>query len=286
MSRPPTFVPPPGTDRLTVPTARGEFAALASGDARAPVALLLPGFTGSKEDFLPLLPALGAGGYRVVSVDGRGQYETEGPESPEAYAPEELAADVRALARALGGRAHLLGHSLGGLISRAAVIAEPALFVSLTIMSAGPAATSQGQIEKLALLSQALGAMEKGAVWEAMAALESPEAAEAAARPATERDRRLRERWLRTRTVQLLTTGKQLATEPDRVEELAASGVPVHVVSGESDDTWPVEWLDAMALRLGAPRTRVAGAGHSPNTDRPKETAEALLAFWDAHPAE
>ncbi|WP_037869256.1 alpha/beta fold hydrolase, partial [Streptomyces sp. SPB074] len=144
---------------------------------------------------------------------------------------------------------------------------------------------SQGQIEKLALLSQALGAMEKGAVWEAMAALESPAAAEAAARPATERDRRLRERWLRTRTAQLLTTGKQLATEPDRVDELAACGVPVHVVSGESDDTWPVEWLDAMALRLGADRTRVAGAGHSPNTDRPAETAAALLAFWDAHPA-
>ncbi|MDV9198650.1 alpha/beta fold hydrolase, partial [Streptomyces sp. Wh19] len=48
------------------------------------------------------------------------------------------------------------------------------------------------------------------------------------------------------------------------------------------DDTWPVPLLDDMARRLGAHRTRIAGAEHSPNTDRPQETAAAIAAFWDS----
>ena len=40
------------------------------------VAVLLPGFTGSKEDFIPLLPLIAAAGYRVICYDQRGQYES------------------------------------------------------------------------------------------------------------------------------------------------------------------------------------------------------------------
>lgn len=64
--------------------------------------------------------------------------------------------------------------------------------------------------------------------------------------------------------------------------ELAATGLPVHVISGERDDVWPVPLLDAMAVRLGARRTRIEGAEHSPNTDRPEPTAAALVSFWDS----
>ena len=64
--------------------------------------------------------------------------------------------------------------------------------------------------------------------------------------------------------------------------ELAAvQPLPKHVVSGERDDTWPVTLFDSMAARLRARRTVVAGAQHSPNTDRPLETAAALTEFWD-----
>jgi len=36
-----------------------------------------------------------------------------------------------------------------------------------------------------------------------------------------------------------------------------------------------------MARRLGARRTVIEGAEHSPNTARPVETAAALAAFWN-----
>src|ERR1700755_1292867 len=99
MSKPPSFTPPPGARAYQLRTARGEFAVVDSpvgdGVEAKGVALLLPGFTGSKEDFNPLHEAFGARGYRTVAVDGRGQYESDGPvedESP--YAQDELARDV------------------------------------------------------------------------------------------------------------------------------------------------------------------------------------------------
>lgn len=247
------------------------------GAVRA-TALLLPGYTGSKEDFMALLEPLSAAGYRIVAVDGRGQYETEGADRQESYAQGELALDVLAQAAALEaggeGTVHLLGHSLGGQIARAAVLLDASPFRSLTLMSSGPAEVVEAQQLKVKVLSDALATLSMAEVWEAMRALDPPEEA------ATDGEA-LRRRWLRHRPAQLIATGRQLVTEPDRVAELAAVRLPVHVLSGERDDTWPVPLLDDMARRLGAHRTRIAGAEHSPNTDRPEQTATAIAAFWD-----
>src|SRR5215211_2486141 len=107
----------------------GPIAALDSGPAGGPAspALLVPGYTGSKEDFALLLRPLAAAGHRAVSVDQRGQFESLGPDDPAAYSLDALAADVRALLAVLAGArgrpVHLVGHSFGGLVARAATIA-------------------------------------------------------------------------------------------------------------------------------------------------------------------
>lgn len=290
MSRPSSFVPPVGARAYALATARGEFAVVdspvAAGVEPRGVALLLPGFTGSKEDFNLLHPALGARGYRTVAVDGRGQYESDGPQDDEsAYAQAELAKDVLAQAAAVGGGrpVHLLGHSLGGQIARAAVLLAPAPFRSLTLMASGPAQISTSQQQRVKLLRDALGVMSMAEVWEAMQALEAPEELDGEPDEDGPEDREdLRRRWLCNKPAQLLATGLQLCTEPDRVSELAALPLPYHVLSGARDDTWPVPLLDEMALRLHARRTVVDGAEHSPNTDRPAPTAEAIAAFWES----
>ncbi|MEU1279881.1 alpha/beta hydrolase [Streptomyces sp. NPDC005805] len=288
MSRPPTFVPPACARSVRLATARGEFAVLdarpPAGEPRATV-VLLPGYTGSKEDFIALLEPLAEAGFRAVAVDGRGQYETEGPADEAAYAQSELAADVLAQAAALGTGGtplHLVGHSLGGQIARAAVLRDPSPFRTLTLMSSGPAAVSEPQQQKVKLLADALAVMTMDEVWTAIQALEAPTPEDTETGTNGDRDD-LRARWLRHNPAQLLATGRQLTVEPDRTDELRALGLPLHVLSGERDDTWPVPLLTATAERLGAARTVIAGADHSPNTDRPAETAEALVRFWDHH---
>ncbi|MFF3164172.1 alpha/beta fold hydrolase [Streptomyces sp. NPDC003273] len=292
MSRPATFVPPAGARAYRLRTTRGEFAVVdapvADGVEPRGVALLLPGFTGSKEDFNPLHVPLARRGYRTVAVDGRGQFESDGPEHDEdAYAQQELARDVLAQAAALGtAPVHLLGHSLGGQVSRAAVLLDRSPFASLTLMASGPAQISASQQERVKLLRDALAVMTMAEVWDAMQAMEAPEET-ATGGPADGLGNRadLRRRWLGNKPAQLIATGRQLCTEPDRVAELAAVELPFHVLSGELDDTWPLPLLDGMARRLGARRTVVADAEHSPNTDQPLATARALADFWDAHPA-
>ncbi|MGK5641413.1 alpha/beta fold hydrolase [Streptomyces sp. URMC 126] len=314
MSRPPFLTLPPCARAYRLATARGEFAvhdARPAGEHRGTV-LLVPGFTGSKEDFIALLEPLAEGGLRAVAVDGRGQYETPGSADASAYGREELALDVLAQAAALGdGPVHLLGHSLGGLIARAAVLRDPRPFRSLTLMSSGRGPVSAGQRERTRLLIHALEGlrMSMEEVWREMRRLDAEQGggpeegitptaptdptapvgttdtADATNAPdPAEHDAFLHRRWLTTHPVQLTTTARQLMTEPDRVAELARLPLPLCVVSGEEDYAWPVPELDAMAEELSARRVVIAGAGHSPNAEEPVATAARLLDFWLSPP--
>lgn len=283
MSRPPFLTLPAGARAHRLTTARGEFAVHDARPGRSPrgTVLLVPGFTGSKEDFIALLEPLAAAGFRAVAIDGRGQHESHGPRDETAYAQDELARDLLAQAAALAddaGPVHVVGHSLGGLIARAAVLRAPTAFASLTIMSSGPAAIAPPQQERTKLLIDALSVMDMESVWRAMRELDPPEAADEVTPPGV-RDF-LHTRWMGTVPEQLMATGRQLNGEPDRVGELAATALPKHVLSGEVDYAWPVPLMDAMAERLSARRTVIEGAEHSPNAERPHPTADALIRFW------
>ncbi|MCB5180814.1 alpha/beta fold hydrolase [Streptomyces antimicrobicus] len=281
MSKPPLLDLPGSARAYTLRTARGDFAVHEAGRAELGTALLVPGFTGSKEDFIGLLEPLAAAGHRVVAVDGRGQYQSPGPRDEAAYALDELAHDLLAQAAALRaeGPLHLVGHSFGGLVSRAAVLREPAAFTSLTLMSSGPAAITPDQQARTKLLIAALEMLREDmpAVWEAMRAQEPD-----AALDSPELTAFLRARWLGTVPEQLIATGRVLISEEDRVAELAEVDLPKLVLSGAVDYAWPLPLLDDMAQRLGARRQVIPGTAHSPNAEDPGATARALTEFWAA----
>lgn len=276
-------------------------------------AVLVPGYTGSKEDFLAILHQLGAAGRRVIALDLRGQYQTPGPNEPGAYAITELGADVAAVIDAVAARVsaggaagsdghapaqawpdggncggvHLLGHSFGGLVVRETVLAGLTGIASLTLMSSGPAGlTGPARAETARLLArlddpgpEPMGRIIER-VWDAeMAPLASARGVDPVVAAF------LRERMLCNSPVGLRVMGEYLLSAPDRVAELARHvEVPVLVLYGEDDDKWDAEAQEEMAARLAAERVCIPGAAHSPAVEAPETTASALNAFW--HTAE
>ena len=266
--------------RRTLWTAGGLLAALEAAPA-APVpvrgvVVLLPGFTGSKEDFIPLLSPITAAGYRVIAYDQRGQYESDGPARERAYSMALFARDLREVIGLVGGGpVHLAGHSFGGLVARNLVIAEPSLVRSLTLLDSGPAGASLLRARWLGLLA-GLIRLCGPAVFAALAV----QAARWTGVPAG-RLPWLRYRLVHTQRAGLVGMSQALSREPDRVDELASTPVPVLVISGEHDDAWSPEEQQEMARRLHAPMVIIKNAGHTPNEDQPEATAGALLRFWD-----
>jgi pimeloyl-ACP methyl ester carboxylesterase len=289
---------PDGVQRTTIHTDRGSFAALEAvpvpGACERDAALLVPGYTGSKEDFLTILGQLAAGGRRVVAIDMRGQYETQGTDDLDGYSVSAVGSDVLAVIRATGAR-HLLGHSYGGLIAREAVLAGSELagsddVGSLTLMSSGPAALTGPRADILRAVLAALGAADGdlpdkpqlqagiAALWQTY--LEPQAVAEGVAEPVLAF---LAKRMKSNDPNALLLAARYLLTAADRTPDLARlSQIPMLVLYGENDDAWPPAVQEDMARRLRARRVCIPCAGHSPAVEAPATTASALTTFWEA----
>jgi pimeloyl-ACP methyl ester carboxylesterase len=173
-----------------------------------------------------------------------------------------------------------VGHSFGGLVGRAAVLADPALFDSFTLLGSGPGALGGRRAELLEHLGPLLDAGGVPAVADALEQLAMTDP-KAQAVPAPTREF-LNQRFLRNSAAGLRGMAEAMTTEPDRVADLAAAGVPLLVAHGVADDAWSPEVQADMARRLGARHEVVDGAIHSPAVENPERTVQVLLDFWSA----
>lgn len=299
MSTPQTLELPAGARRFDIETSRGPFAALeavpAAGVCERQPALLIPGYTGSKEDFLPVLGPLAAAGRRVVSVDMRGQYETPGSDQPGAYDLAALAADVALIAEELSRQdrgsgqgqqpVHLLGHSFGGLVARELVLAQAARISSLTLLSSGPGALTGPRAAVLrAILAELDGKPEEELAGEVRRLWDTRLEPQAIAdgTPA-EIISFVRTRMLASCARGLKSMAEGLLACPDRTPALAQlPEARVLVVYGEDDDAWEPAIQEDMARRLGAERVCIPGAAHSPAVEAPETAASILTSFWNS----
>ena len=268
--------------RVSFPGRTGALAALDTGATDTGTVLLVARFTGSKEDFAPLLTPIAEAGLRAVAIDQRGQFESPGPEDPTGYTVTELAADVVAVGRRLRaespGPLHLLGHSFGGLVARGAVLAEPSLFDSLTLLGSGPAGLTGPRAELLAHLTPLLDAGGVQLVNDTLEQLAMTDPrAQAVPAPTSEF---LRRRFLSNSAAGLRGMADAMLAEPDRVAERAATGVPVLVAHGSADDAWSPAAQADMARRLGARHEVIVQAVHSPAIENRADTLRVLLSFW------
>lgn len=270
---------PAGTVRRAVAVPGGALAVLEHSGSGVPV-VLVPGFTGSKEDFRLVLQPLADAGRRTLAIDQRGQYESPGPDDPAAYSVEALAVDLVALLDALdAGPVHLVGHSFGGLVARAAVLKRPETVCSLTLMCSGPQALTGPRVDLLPLMAPVLESGGMPALVDAVEALGADDPRTLALTPQVRAF--LRTRMLASSPAGLVGMGAALTSEPDRVAELRATGVPLLVLHGADDDAWSPAVQAEMAARLDARHVVVPDALHSPAVENPAPTARALTAFFD-----
>jgi pimeloyl-ACP methyl ester carboxylesterase len=298
VSTPTSLDLPDGVRRTTIRTGRGRFAALqavpASGVCERETALLVPGYTGSKEDFLAILDLLADGSRQVVAIDMRGQFETPGADDAGGYAAASLGADIAAVMRATGAR-HLVGHSYGGLIGREAVLGGTGV-ASFTLMSSGPGALTGPRADELRAMLTTLGAGQadgdrpdpaalRAGIAELWRSYLEPQAVEAGIPGHVVAF--LGQRMQGNDPDGLVLMARHLLTAPDRTAELARlDHLPMLVIYGEDDNAWSPAAQENMARRLGARRLCIPAAVHSPAVEAPTTTASALTQFWDAAEAE
>ena len=174
------------------------------------------------------------------------------------------------------GPAHVVGHSFGGLVARAAAIRDPAAMRSLTLLCSGPAALPGDRADSVRALRPVLVEGGKSALWDAMA--EAP-----AGDPLPDDVAALmKARYDGNSATGLMVMGDELLSAPDRTGELAATGLPLLVAYGAADDAWPPATQADMARRLGARHAVIADAMHSPGVEQPDATVAVLAEFWSS----
>ena len=274
MSTPRSLVLPAGVEAVTLETSRGSFAAhtIRTDGASAHV-LLIPGWTGSKEDFTAFLPLLAEAGLDATTYDQRGQYETLGAPDDD-YSLNGFAVDALALSTMAGGASHILGHSFGGLVAQQAAVIDPSQVASLSLLCTGPGALGDSPTRPLGSLVRAIGSMSLAEIRATLPRDPSlpPDIAEF-----------LDKRFTSNAPASLQAMTQLLTDAPDIIDEVAATGLPFWVGRGADDDAWPHDVQAAMAKRLDTEIHVVEDAAHSPAVENPEGLLDAWLPFLKAH---
>ena len=239
-------------------------------------ALLVPGYTGSKEDYAPVLPFLGEAGWDTLAYSQRGQGGSAAPAGLGAYGMSDFVGDLISIAEAWAGttgRVHLVGHSFGGIVARAAVVKRPDLFASVTLFCSGravydwmntlpildPLPTGPGARQQvLRTYFPDMNFDEPGVGWSEFQRI----------------------RALDTASENLVGIARILSQLRPDTPALAATGVPVHVLYGDQDEIWPPSWYAEEAADLGARESIIRGGTHSPQLQFPRQWAELAGSYW------
>ena len=248
----------------------------APGGAGENRALLVPGYTGSKEDYSTVLPFLGEAGWDVLAYSQRGQGGSAAPAGLGAYGMSDFVGDLIAVAEAWAGttgRVHLVGHSFGGIVARAAVVKRPDLFASVTLFCSGravydwmntlpildPLPTGPGARQQvLRTYFPDMNFDEPGVGWAEFQRI----------------------RALDTASENLVGIARILSQLRPDTPALAATGVPVHVLYGDQDEIWPPSWYAEEAADLGARESIIRGGTHSAQLQFPRQWAEFASSYW------
>jgi pimeloyl-ACP methyl ester carboxylesterase len=264
------------TSRFEAPS--GSLAVIEAGQPGSPRVVLVPGVTGSKEDFVLMLPLLAAAGFHVLAYDMAGQYESHeaGPEHlnpPRRHYDHDLfVGDLIAVLESAAGPAHVLGYSFAGTVAQIALTRRPELFLSLTLLSAPPQ-SGQGfrGVKRIGWFS----GLATGRIG---AALMIWGVRQNFVHVPPGRLDFVRLRFEQTRRRSVADIISLMKRAPDLDSEVAAFRIPKLVAVGEHD-LWPIELHRAFGESIGA-KLAVYPTGHSPCETSPHQLARDLLDLY------
>jgi pimeloyl-ACP methyl ester carboxylesterase len=275
MSTPQSLVLPEGVEPTTIESDRGPFAAhiIRIPDPLGHV-LLIPGWTGSKEDFTPVLPLLASVGLDATAYDQRGQFETRGADDAD-YSLSGFASDAAAVAASCSSdRSHLLGHSFGGLVAQTAAIEHTSSWRSLSLLDTGPGALGDAPQRPLNSLVQALGTVPLDDIHRIR---------EKGVHRAKDIAAFLERRFTSNSVASLKAMTEHLINAPDHIARIRDLRLPIWVGRGADDDAWPHDVQAEMARRLDVEIQVITDSAHSPAVENPQGLADAWIPFLLEH---
>lgn len=260
-------------------------------NGEGPLVVLAHGMGDSRDAYRFVAPALVAAGYRVAATDlrGCGESSTGWP----GYSRTDIAGDLIALVRHLGGPAVLVGHSISGGAATIAAALEPSLFSGIVELSPftrkqsiklGDLGVARYRKGMLRLLGTGIFGSVK--MWKSYLDVAYP-----GVRPADWTERIARIDTLMSDPARMKVMQQMGRTAPtDAGEHLAGVRCPALIVEGTLDPDWADPRAEGEAVVAAMPAglarlVMVEGGGHYLHDQYPDRVVELVLEFLreDAH---
>lgn len=241
-----------------------------AGDREGEPIVLIAGQAVSMDSWDEVVPALSER-FEVITFDQRGiGASTEGADPPRTT--RAIANDAARVVESAGlGRAHVIGHSMGGRVAQWRAIEHPAAVGALVLIS-----TTGGDARGAARAAEVTAAFVRGDADDLAPRFFSdahlrahPSAADVFVRSEGSAGTRRR--------------AFEASAGHDAWDDLAAIRSPTLVVHGTEDSITPVQNGRALAAAIpGAEYLEVAGARHAPHLDH-AFVIEAIVDFVERH---
>jgi len=252
---------------------------------QGPLVVLAHGMGDSRHSYRFIVPALVAAGYTVANVDIRGCGESS--TDWKGYSRTDIAGDLVALVRHLGGPAVIVGQSISGGAATIAAASAPDLIVGLAELAPFTRKQSMDLGGLLRVKAHRAGTVQLAKVmmtgslkaWLAYLDLAIP------VKPADWSSERARiETSLsqpeRAKVLNLMTK----TTPADAGAQLGNVRCPVLIIEGSADPDWANPRAEGERILADLPAglgelAVIDGAGHYPHAETPEKLLELLLPF-------